>query len=675
MRINSIELKNFRQYVDERIDFTHDPKKKVTIIHGQNHIGKTTLIKALLWCLYRGDESFKNSPDLVNLELERGPVAQGTRITVSVTIELEHNGFEYTVKTEQTYFYHSGKFVTTAKEPMRRVIKMTPNGDPIPIRPDDVDREIETILPSNLRNYFFYDGENNKIDDVAKKSNLQFAVRNIMSLDVKEEMIRYFSPKSSGRLFDSFNVQLQASDQAEASDIQSDIDDASAAIEAEIKNNETLIANAESLRAQAEKLEAQIKEHEEAEKIQRTVEELRQRIKDAKERRNNLFEKLCGLLDSAGSTKPGLAGIFAAMAYQSADLETTLSGLQVTERAFAHQSEASIDEIIKRGVCICGQVIESGSPFHAHLLDAKNYVRPRDYSASLESFKKRFAMEEDAADSAAEQIYSVASELKLLIKKIDEMQSSLEQHIKTLEGFSGNVGEWRRQASSLLDQAKRNEWTVENSQTVTIPNLEKKIEILRAKKDKLTVVSAKNQAIQRYLAYVTAVHDIASERLSERKTAIAEALEREINTVYQAIMGNDGVALKVDLESYNVIALLHGKRVDPDDLATSQKIAKNLAFVIGLIYLAKNKDKIGGGDGELDLAEDYPLVIDAPFSAFDKQNIIRACQKLPEYCSQLIITLLDKDYEIAVDALTPFVDKSYLLETNATNDNSHFTED
>ena len=45
MKINSIELQNFRQFVNEHIEFNSDSDKKVSVIYGRNYIGKTTLIK------------------------------------------------------------------------------------------------------------------------------------------------------------------------------------------------------------------------------------------------------------------------------------------------------------------------------------------------------------------------------------------------------------------------------------------------------------------------------------------------------------------------------------------------------------------------------------------------------------------------------------------------------
>ena len=106
MKINSIELQNFRQFVNERIEFNSDSDKKVSVIYGRNYIGKTTLIKALLWCLYRDDDSFKADPIHVNKEMQDSCYTVGQQVTSSVTVDLEHNGFGYTI------YYGSHRMLT-----------------------------------------------------------------------------------------------------------------------------------------------------------------------------------------------------------------------------------------------------------------------------------------------------------------------------------------------------------------------------------------------------------------------------------------------------------------------------------------------------------------------------------------------------------------------------------
>ena len=53
MLIQSIKLENFRQFKGkQKIEFSCDKNKNVTIVMGENGAGKTTLEQAFLWCLY-----------------------------------------------------------------------------------------------------------------------------------------------------------------------------------------------------------------------------------------------------------------------------------------------------------------------------------------------------------------------------------------------------------------------------------------------------------------------------------------------------------------------------------------------------------------------------------------------------------------------------------------------
>ena len=676
MKINSIELQNFRQFVNERIEFNSDSDKKVSVIYGRNYIGKTTLIKALLWCLYRDDDSFKADPIHVNKELQDSCFSVGKQVTSSVTVDLEHNGFGYTIRTYQTFqstrIDNKIKFVPTLKEPTRQIYKIDKAGNPIPIPNNLVDKEIESILPSNLRNYFFYDGENNKIDSVANKVSLRDAVRNIMNLNVREELIKLFSPTSSTGVKSRFSSQIQSADRERNDEIQEEIDRLNAEIESAEKNNEQAKLDIEKLRGDAADLEARIEANSQAEELQRKLNEGRIALRELREARDKLFERLCKSLDSAGGENPGLAGIYIAMVLKSNDLANQFSNLQLTNRAYKHQSELSVDEIIAKGVCICGQPIHEGDEHYKHLIEAKEFLFPRDYSAMLHGFLKTYNVKYESADEAAKAIHKIASTLKKTIQSIDQQIEDNNEYEKKLGNFSGDVGKWRRDATEWLRQANEKEVAVNYSEQTIIPQKKARIQKLLAEQEKLADASDKNKKIHKYCAYVDAVYALASDRLEKKKNGIIEALQNQANEVFHGILNKKEKDLYLDPATFNVELKQNGQKIIG---ATSESIAKNLGFVAGLIYLAKNKNLIGSGDGDDDLPDDYPLFIDAPFSELDEQNVRNAAKILPEYCSQLVITLLDKDYNIAKEPLSVYLDKTYHLSTNENTTTSSFKEE
>ena len=64
--------------------------------------------------------------------------------------------------------------------------------------------------------------------------------------------------------------------------------------------------------------------------------------------------------------------------------------------------------------------------------------------------------------------------------------------------------------------------------------------------------------------------------------------------------------------------------------------------------MAKDSQNSGSNDG---YSEPYPLVMDAPLSAFDKRRIEAICKAIPETAEQVIIFIKDTDGELAENIL------------------------
>ena len=56
-------------------------------------------------------------------------------------------------------------------------------------------------------------------------------------------------------------------------------------------------------------------------------------------------------------------------------------------------------------------------------------------------------------------------------------------------------------------------------------------------------------------------------------------------------------------------------------------------------------------NGDESYSEPYPLVMDAPLSAFDKRRIKAICSAIPETAEQVIIFIKDTDGDLAEEHL------------------------
>jgi exonuclease SbcC len=79
MKLISLELDNFRQHINTRIDFENG----VTAIVGRNGTGKTTILEAVAWALY-GSPAIRGKNDTVKSRASEG----GAKIQVRLTFEL-----------------------------------------------------------------------------------------------------------------------------------------------------------------------------------------------------------------------------------------------------------------------------------------------------------------------------------------------------------------------------------------------------------------------------------------------------------------------------------------------------------------------------------------------------------------------------------------------------------
>ena len=104
MKIKSIKLHNFMRYKgDNKLIFSTDEEKNVTVVLGDNTFGKTTLAQAFRWALYErlNDTSYTKIRDVVLLNNEVAAemsVSQVREVFVEIVIENDAEEVEFVRK-------------------------------------------------------------------------------------------------------------------------------------------------------------------------------------------------------------------------------------------------------------------------------------------------------------------------------------------------------------------------------------------------------------------------------------------------------------------------------------------------------------------------------------------------------------------------------------------------
>lgn len=204
MLIKNIRIKNFRQYKNVFLEFSTDPHKNLTVILGENGYGKTTLIRAFIWCLYRDGKLFKN-PILLNDDVAT-EMSPGSEEKVVVTIDLVHANTNYRITTTEKYRKDVSGAITVSSKAATSMIR-----ESNPILYNQTDVEINKILKQDLKDYFFYDGENNKIEYMSKRKSLKNAVSQMMGIKRLETLKSYFQETGTSGVFGVLNEEYKGS--------------------------------------------------------------------------------------------------------------------------------------------------------------------------------------------------------------------------------------------------------------------------------------------------------------------------------------------------------------------------------------------------------------------------------------------------------------------------------
>lgn len=112
--------------------------------------------------------------------------------------------------------------------------------------------------------------------------------------------------------------------------------------------------------------------------------------------------------------------------------------------------------------------------------------------------------------------------------------------------------------------------------------------------------------------------------------------------------------------------LISGRK---QEKSTGLKTVLNYSFVAGLMQLIKEKI-VNDEFADSELVDDYPLVMDAPFSNTDEGHITRICKELPKYCNQIIICVMKKDFGNAIETIESLIGKHYTIIKNNASDSS-----
>lgn len=640
MLLESIKLHNFRQFRDESIDFAQGENgKNVTIIIGENGTGKTTFAQAFFWCMY-GETEFSDKT-ILN-KVVAAEMRPGQEERVKVTLTLRHGAVGYTLIREQVYRKDYNNNVKGDNTIFDIAIKDA-GGNTTYVKKTQCEAEVKGILPKELSRYFFFDGEriekmSKDISSGKKSTDFAEAVKGLLGLNGFISAIAHFNPRSKNGVIGSYDSSFDAKSNKKISEYTATIDRCNSEIERLEARLETLDSQIESAKQRKSEKTEEIKQYAEGEELQEQKEKLQKQIRNAETARANVYKAICKDFNSSMSTFFSMALMKRALSF--------LAQEDFTGKDIPFMHTKTIEYLIKQKVCICGTHLDEGSVPYNKVMELINYLPPQAISTTISDFKNEARRRAGNADDIVSQVQENLAVISSQDDDITEKMDDIQRIDKKLSG--GDVREKVRAINAeiqMCDETIRKSEEEKRKCDREIGGYTTERDRADSERRNLTLLDERNRKIEIYKAYAERIYSELLEVYSTSEAEIRRKLQDTINDIFKQIY-EGGLYLTID-DKYHISVYANDYEGDVET-STAQSISVIFAFITGIIKMAR-ENRNASDDAKLLSSEPYPLVMDAPLSAFDKRRIKTVCEALPKTAEQVIIFIKDTDGELAED--------------------------
>lgn len=650
MELETLSLTNFRQFVDTDISFAAG-QDNVTAIHGQNGSGKTTLLNAFSWILYEEVDFDAQSNYLVN----EGKIAEAKpddQIPVQVELTFQHDGTRYRAMREVAYTKDGRGLDVEMGESTLTLEKQIDSGwlsQPSP------KKRIKQIIPDRLRSLFFFDGEDiEELAGVNNQQQIREAIQNIMGLIIMERSISHLDSVA-----DDFEKEYRTHASQEIEEFFEEKDK----LKRHIDQKETQLENKKDMRDDVKRRIQEIsdilQELDESKDLENDLQNARDRMDTAEKQLDDLNDDLASLL-----TKD------ATLAFALPVLQETANDLEEFRQNDLLETDVSpefFDRILDRRECICGRSLDEPSIYYERVQDLKPEVAVSDLS---ETMIRLIHAAEHAADdyrdlqgslithlerrqeittkiedreAEIERLETELSELDVADqpgkKSPAELTAEREQAEQQLEAVNQDIGRLESRLGDIRDDLQEVEREVETAQ-------EEQEQAQVAKRRWLAAEQTKAAIRDQFEKMQDLVRKLANDRVQEMFSSIARKdLEASITDEFELRIESDV-----------------GEHSTEVNKSSGETQIASLAFIGSLVAIARERYE-QETEAQYFSGGIYPIVMDSPFGALDKEHRRQVAKIIPELGNQVAVFVTDSQWEGPVqEEMEPIAGAQYTLE-------------
>lgn len=645
MNIDYLRMRNFRQYRDARVEFARSPEKNFTIIQGVTGAGKTNILNAVTWCLFGSelhiDRKYKGLP-IVNTTALRENKGRTSEIEVEIQF-LESDGRKLRITRTGHFKEQSGNVVPVPSSHDLCVMREKGRDWVGPIYGDDAQYIIDSLIPPSIEEYFFFDGE--RMNDYFKENtgkDIRNAVFKISQLELCESTIAHLTARKTDFLRMARGLSSKAQGIRDMMDIQN----------RSLESNKKRLDELRTKFNEVDRLERDF-----SEKLRNSSLE---RIQSLEEQRVSLENDLTRIQDDVEDLEASRVKLL----HKNMPVIFAYDTLLKTKGLIDGRREAGmipppvktvfIDNLLKKGKCICGSDITGKNEFSS--------TRRK----KVEAFLKQSELSEMSNDlincnvhiqAMLDRVTSFPEEVIDLGRKLKDLQGTKDEKNEELTKISTEISQSNSENIKLWGK-ERDKYTGEKAKLgVEIGVIEKDIErwlnMIRGSTIELNRELRKETKHGSLLKLMDFCDD-GIRAAQEVRDAIMRNVKEEIgkrtSQQFLALIWKKGTYQGVNIDDdYNISVPHVSGRDGLGTLSAGERQVCALSFMAALNSVSGFK---------------VPIIIDTPLARISTEPTRSIAENLPNYLPGTQVTLLvtDKEYTPDVkDALSGVVGETYLI--------------
>ena len=636
MKLISLSLTNFRQfYGSHSITFSTDEKQNITVLHGENGAGKTSLLNAFKWCFYARTDFDTGEDNLLN-EQAIAAAEEDKQIPLAVTVEFDHDDQRYTAVRTLSFKKGKGMNVEPIGGPVLELTWTDLSGRYEKSR--NPESQMSQILPVKMHSYFFFNGERiEKLSYASASHEIREAIRTLMGLEIVERARTHLS----GKVRKHFNKQIKdgaSSDLQHAIDEEDALDDAikdaEQNIETERDNIQQFDEDIQFISNRLKAIATTVNLEKERETIEKQLDEIKVTLLV------DLRAKLTALVSERGFL-PFVQPV-AWIVWQLLDDRRAKGELPYQIK------QQFIDDLLKKEQCICGGVLKAGTKAYDSVASFGKAATVAGVEEAFINTSVALRQVEWAQDELFDRLREGLKTRATLSAEMNDLTGRLDDISKTLkESTSEDVVALENKRAAL--HSRRDECVSRKGHLVG------KLEEQRKELDR--VVNERKDLEQR-----SGKADLAKQRraiteecarvLSELHEALArrtkDQLSKQVNHTFQRILQKDYWAEIDDDYSLQVFKKIpgHGPQA-VHEKSTGESQVTSLSFIGSIVSLAKEQH---AKERQFFRGGVFPIVMDSPFGSLDPTYRTLIARYIPQLADQIVLLASGTQWKDEVEA-------------------------